>query len=89
MSTVKARENRRPTRRESRSSPSNRATTTTPSTGSTTAVMRKPAMAAGAAEPAFCPRKGGKIRFPAPKNRENSIKLTNVMFFLLICLSPK
>ena len=78
---------RLPTCCPNRSSPSKRATTTTPSTGSTTAVARKPSMATGVWLPAFCPRKGGKIRFPAPKNRENSIKLTSSILFLLSFMS--
>ena len=55
--------------------------------GSTTAVARKPSMAGRVWLPAFCPRKGGKIRFPAPKNRENSIKLTSSILFLLSFMS--
>ena len=78
---------RLPTCCPNRSSPSKRATTTTPSTGSTTAVARKPSMAGRVWLPAFCPRKGGKMRFPAPKNRENSIKLTSSILFLLNFMS--
>ena len=71
------------TLRASLSRPSNFATTMTPRTGRITAVIRKAAMAKGIFSPAFCPRNGGKIRFPAPKNRENSIKLIRTIFFLL------
>ena len=70
------------TLRASLSRPSNFATTMTPRTGRITAVIRKAAMAKGIFSPAFCPRNGGKIRFPAPKNRENSIKLIQDHFFL-------
>ncbi len=31
--------------------------------------------------PAFCPKKGGKIKFPAPKKSEKSMKLMSSIFF--------
>lgn len=40
-------------------------------------VAKKPAMAMGKLVPAFCAKKGGKIRLPAPKNMENTIKPTD------------
>lgn len=72
-----------PTYLPSLSSPSNFATTATPSTGRITAVIRNPVIAKAVLFPAFCPRNGGKIKFPAPKNNEKSIKLTTSLFFLL------
>ena len=57
-----------PTLAPSLSSPSNFATTIMPSTGSITAVIRKPHMAINVDDPALCPKNGGKIKFPAPKN---------------------
>lgn len=50
-------------------------------TGNATAVIRKVAIANGVLSPAFCPKNGGKIRFPAPKKRENNIKLTSKICF--------
>ena len=47
-----------------------------PNTGNNTAVIKKAAIAAAVLLPAFCPKNGGKIKFPAPKNIEKSIKLT-------------
>lgn len=58
--------------------PLNLATAITPSTGNTTAVMQNPNMARGMLVVTFCPKNGGNIRFPAPKNNENSIKLTRM-----------
>ena len=48
----------------------------TPSRGSPTPVMQNPAMAGHRLAPAICPMWTGKIRFPAPKNRPNSILAT-------------
>ena len=42
-------------------------------TGRATPPMRKPIMAKLKCEPEFAPIIGGKIRFPAPKNIENSV----------------
>jgi hypothetical protein len=46
-----------------------------------TAVAKNPAMAGTVWDPAFCPKNGGKIRFPAPKKSANSITLITAMFF--------
>ena len=56
----------------------------TPSTGSTTAVSKKPIMAGVVAEPAFWLKNGGEIRLPAPKKRENSIKMIVTICFLSV-----
>ena len=69
------------------SNPSNLATTMTPSTGNTTAVNKKPAIAVNVCSPAFYPKNGGKIKFPAPKNSENNIKLITTIFFLFNFIS--
>lgn len=58
------------------------ATAITPSTGNPTAVTKNPKIVIQVAFPAACPKKGGKIKFPAPKNSENNIKLTNNKSFL-------
>ena len=50
--------------------------------GKPTAVIRNPAIATQVLFPADCPKNGGKIKFPAPKNNEKSIKLTNNKSFL-------
>ena len=68
-----------PTLAHSLSSPSNLATTMIPSTGSITAVMIKPSMAVIVTLPALCPKNGGKIKFPAPKNSENNMKLIKII----------
>ena len=64
------------------SSPLKRDTTAIPSTGKPTAVIKKPISAGRLCVPAFCPRKGGKIRLPAPKNIENNVRLSRIRFFL-------
>ena len=41
--------------------------------------------------PAFCPKKGGKIKFPAPKKSEKSMKLMSSIFFrssFMGCILP-
>ena len=58
------------------------ATAITPSTGNPTAVTKNPKIVTQVALPAACPKNGGKIKFPAPKNNENNIKLTNNKSFL-------
>ena len=40
------------------------------------AVTAKPTMAVQVFVPAIAPKKGGKIRFPAPKNMENNVSPT-------------
>ena len=78
-----------PTLAPSLSSPSNLATTIMPSTGSITAVMIKPSMAVIVTLPALCPKNGGKIKFPAPKNSENSMKLISMIcLFSNFIMSP-
>ena len=52
-------------------------TTTTPKIGKTIAVKLKPTIAITVLLPACCPRKGGNIKLPAPKNNENNIIPTN------------
>ena len=42
--------------------------------GSPTALMARPRKAGQKWMPALAPRSGGKIRLPAPKNMENSVK---------------
>ena len=51
-------------------------TTNHPKTGNTTAVTQKANRATKVAFPAIFPKRGGKIKFPAPKNRPNNIILT-------------
>ena len=70
--------------------PLNLATAITPSTGKATAVIQNPSMANGVLIVAFCPKNGGKIKFPAPKNNENSIKLTRInwVFVNFIIITP-
>lgn len=43
------------------------------SNGRPTPVTRKPALATQTCSPASCPSIGGKMRFPAPKNKAKSI----------------
>ena len=64
------------TRPASLSRPPARATAVTPAMGRPTALTARPAKAGQRLVPACAPRCGGKIRFPAPKNMENSVKLT-------------
>ena len=64
------------TRLASLSRPPACATATTPAMGRPTALTARPAKAGQRFTPACAPRCGGKIRFPAPKNMENSVKLT-------------
>src|SRR5699024_5576026 len=54
--------------------------------GNNTAVMRKPVMAGPKCSPDSNPKIGGKIKFPAPKNKENNIKPEKSTFFLLISI---
>src|SRR5699024_11339595 len=54
--------------------------------GNNMAVMRKPVMAGPKCSPASNPKIGGKIKFPAPKNKENNIKTEKSTFFLLISI---
>ena len=61
--------------------PDDFATAITPSTGNPTAVIKNPNIVIQVAFPADCPRKGGNIKFPAPKNNEKSIKLTSTKSF--------
>ena len=51
--------------------------------GKKTAVKINPAMAAIKWLPDSMPRKGGKIKFPAPKNKEKSINPENNIFLRL------
>ena len=89
ISIVKIIANFGPTRPARLSSPFDLATTITPSTGSTTAVIRNPNTAAGIRDAEFCPRNGGKIRLPAPKNNENSIKLISIVcLFVSFIFNP-
>lgn len=60
--------------------PPDLATATTPRTGNPMAVTAKPAMAIQIFVPADAPKKGGKIRFPAPKNMEKSVRPTKTSF---------
>ncbi len=46
----------------------------TPSNGKPTPVNKKPIIAGQKLVPAACPNAGGKIKFPAPKNRAKSIR---------------
>ena len=69
------------TRPAKRRRPSAFATAITPSTGKPIALRIKPAMAGQVFVPACAPRKGGKIRLPAPKNMENNVNPTSSRFF--------
>ena len=51
-------------------------TTIAPKTGNKTAVTQKAIREIKVAEPALLPKSGGKIRFPAPKNKPNNIMLS-------------
>ena len=57
--------------------PPDLATAITPNTGKPTAVIRKAPKAIQTLSPADWPKKGGKIKLPAPKNNEKSISPTN------------
>ena len=46
----------------------------TVSSGKPTPVSKKPIIAGQKFSPAFCSSIGGKIKLPAPKNKENSIR---------------
>ena len=46
----------------------------TPVKGKPTPLMQKPKIAISILSPACCPKMGGKIKLPAPKKKENSIK---------------
>src|SRR5699024_10987044 len=52
--------------------------------GSNTPVIRNPVIAGAKLVPDSNPSKGGKIKFPAPKNKEKSINPENNTFFLFI-----
>ena len=71
---VNTRENFGWTRLASWSNPPALATATTPAMGRPMALTANPVKAGQKLEPACAPRWGGKIRFPAPKNIENSVK---------------
>ena len=58
------------------------ATAMTPRIGNPTADIINPAIEIHVSVPEARPKKAGKIRFPAPKNIENSIKLMNTSCFL-------
>ena len=45
----------------------------TPNSGNPTPVNKNPIMAGQKFVPDACPNAGGKIKFPAPKNKANSI----------------
>ena len=77
MSTANPVANRGPTRPARMGRLPARATAMTPSTGKPMAEMRNPAMALQVFPPAWAPKKGGKIRFPAPKNMEKRVSPTN------------
>jgi pimeloyl-ACP methyl ester carboxylesterase len=53
--------------------------------GIITAEIEKPSVTSSQSSPALYPKKGGNIRFPAPKNNENSAKaITKVCLFKFI-----
>ena len=56
------------------SSPSRMAMARMPKRGRPTPLMQKPRVARDKFSPAICPKAGGKIKLPAPKKKENSIK---------------
>ena len=64
----------------SRSNPSALATAATPMMGRPMALTANPAKAGQRFAPACAPRWGGKIRFPAPKNMEKSVKPRSTSF---------
>lgn len=64
------------TRLDKFSNPFDFATAITPNNGSKIAVMEKNIIVENIDSPAIFPVIGGKIKFPEPKNREKSIKLT-------------
>ena len=83
-----------PTRPASCSKPPALATATTPSTGNPMAVMANPTMAIQVSVPACAPINGGKIRFPAPKNRQNKVSPRKKIFLffifsIIIFISPR
>lgn len=47
-----------------------------PAIGMRTAEVAKPSNAVASVVPACFPSKGGRMRFPAPKKNENSMKLS-------------
>ena len=57
------------------------ATTATPNIGKITAVAISPSIAKGVWVPACIPSIGGKMRLPAPKNIEKSIKPITMLCF--------
>ena len=59
------------------------ATAATARIGKQTAVMVSPTIARTVLLPACAPRSGGKIRLPAPKNMENSMKP-----IVIVCRNP-
>ena len=67
------------------------ATAITPKIGNPTAVTKNPNIEIQVTFPADCPKNGGNIKFPAPKNNEKSIKLINTKSFfdkLFTLVSP-
>ena len=67
------------------------ATAITPKIGKPTAVIKNAPNAIHTLSPADCPKNGGNIKFPAPKNSEKSISPTNNKSFLdnfFILFSP-
>ena len=65
------------------SSPPDFVTAITPRIGSPTALTANPRNALQVCVPAWAPRKGGNIRFPAPKNMENRVTPISTLFFKL------
>ena len=62
--------------------PCNLACAKIPKIGMNTAVIKKPIVTQLHKFPAFFPKKGGRIKFPAPKNIEN--KANPVMYISLV-----
>ena len=59
-----------------------------PRTGIKTAVIAKPMVTKNQSCPDLNPKKGGSIKFPAPKNKENNANaVTNTSFDLFILLN--
>ena len=75
--SVKIKENLSPALCESVLMPPERATAATPKTGKPIALTAKPIKASTVLVPACAPKRGGNIRFPAPKNIENKVMPTN------------
>ena len=66
----------------------------TPKSGMPTPVIKNPRIACQICAPAACPINTGKIRFPAPKNRPNSMLPTTIVsekrncFFIILSRFP-